>query len=331
MTYKEFCTEFTKRIVTDKRWEIGEENVTFYEDGYTAQGDAEETAFIRNTNLKYHHVEKDVLIGDYVAVQIGERCGVQSMSRFSMEYLYHEFEYDGWERVWAIVDYNMKLSRQPDGEPILAHILEFDYIKERLIIRPINFTDNRFELKNCIYKQIGDMALVLYVLLYDNQSVGVGTTKVQKNVFEQWGKELDEVWNLALHNTNVMAPPRMYMNLLECLKADPDKGIFMERKEKIELEHMDVPTVTTTRQMNGAIAMFYPNVKEKLAQLFDADYYVAFTSVNDARIHPVGTLAPRQILNCLKSVNQSFPEDEILTRKVYYYDREKKTLEVVEL
>ena len=41
-----------------------------------------------------------------------------------------------------------------------------------------------------------------------------------------------------------------------------------------------VPTITTTSQMNGAIAMFYPGVKERLAELFGGDYYVAFTSVS---------------------------------------------------
>lgn len=97
------------------------------------------------------------------------------------------------------------------------------------------------------------------------------------------------------------------------------------------LSAMVVPAVTTTTQMNGAIAMFYPGVKERIAELFGGDYYVAFTSIQESRLHKKGTVPPRQILEQIKSANKTFDPTEILTRKVYLYERASKELRQLEL
>lgn len=44
--------------------------------------------------------------------------------------------------------------------------------------------------------------------------------------------------------------------------------------------------VTTTGRVNGAVAFFYPGVKDILAEKMGGDYYVAFPSVHEAIIHP---------------------------------------------
>ena len=99
-----------------------------------------------------------------------------------------------------------------------------------------------------------------------------------------------------------------------------------------KMNSLYVPTVTTTKQQNGAIAMFYPGVQEKIAHVCGGSYYVVFTSIHDARIHVKGAMSARQILQSLKDVNKKFNKpEEILSRKVFYYDSEKKELEMLEL
>ena len=65
----------------------------------------------------------------------------------------------------------------------MKNITDYEFIRNRLIVRPINFTDNKYELKDCVYKKIGDIALVLYVLLYDDEKMGLGTVKAQKDIY----------------------------------------------------------------------------------------------------------------------------------------------------
>ena len=96
--------------------------------------------------------------------------------------------------------------------------------------------------------------------------------------------------------------------------------------EDFQISRNDVPVVTTTRQINGAIAMFYPGVQERLAELVGGEYYVAFTATDSAMIHRVGSVSPRELLLRLKHVRSVMPED-FLSKYVYKYNSEKKKIE----
>lgn len=97
------------------------------------------------------------------------------------------------------------------------------------------------------------------------------------------------------------------------------------------LPPLAVPTVTTTTQINGAIAMFYPGVMERIAELFGDDYYIAFTGTCEARLHKKGTIQPRNILMRLKQMNKAFDPSETLSNKVYLYETANQELRQLEL
>lgn len=92
-----------------------------------------------------------------------------------------------------------------------------------------------------------------------------------------------------------------------------------------------VPTVTTTAQINGAIAMFYPGVMKRIAELFGDDYYIAFTGTSEARLHKKGTIQPRNILMRIKQMNRTFDPSEILSNKVYLYETANQEMRQLEL
>lgn len=332
MEYIPFFEDLKKHILENQEWNICEENYKLYKDGDTATND-EELVFIRNTNIKYNHLESDTMIGDFINLKVPANNSNGIFCRFSIKYLYDEYLAEGWNKVDYIINENIKMATITEIEEVTANIMDYAYIHERLIIRPINFTDHRYELKDCIYEQVGDIALVLYILLYDNKELGLGTMKVQKNVFDKWGKEFSEIWQEALVNTNVWAPPRMYTNARDMMNPPYAKGAFMAINNKIDkISPLFPPVVSTTKQTNGAIAIFYPGVQKKISEICGGNYYVAFTSIDDIRIHPEGSLLPRQILQSLKDVNKQFnkPED-ILSRKVFFYNCQKGKLGIVEI
>ena len=144
-----------------------------------------------------------------------------------------------------------------------------------------------------------------------------------------WSKE---VLDAALLNTYCMAQPRMYLSPFECINPPFERGAFMSFNSPItSLDKWSIPTVTTTKLTNGAIAMFYTGVKEKIAELYGDSYYVVFTSIHEARTHCRGVYPPRDILRSLKETNRVFPKEEMLSNKVYYYDRERGTFEALML
>lgn len=333
MSYEEFRSELLRKL-EEKTGELGYDVVKYYPDGFTSE-DPTELAEIRSTNIRYHKKESDVLSGDFVLLLMGKEH--TQICRFSFTEMYSMYEAGGWEYVWTNINSNLAESRKYIKLGIMELLEEnnYDALKERLFIRPINFNDHRYELKDYVYRRIGDIVLVLYLLASDErlgEQHNIMSMKMPRALMEKWGLPEDEVWDNALTNTYIMSPPRMYITPMDSYNPPYHRGAFMAVNSDIKsLSAWTIPTITTTTQMNGAIAMFYPGVKERLAELFGDDYYVAFTSIHDAKIHKKGTILPRQILARIKEINNTFDPAETLSRKVYLYEAATKELKQLEL
>lgn len=216
------------------------------------------------------------------------------------------------------------------GKDVIGNLKQYDAIKERLILRPL-YLEHVASLGNqFLYRTEGDIALVLYVTLADDTS-GLASMKIPRMIFECWEKTEEEVMQIALANTFRNNVPRILRTVDECLNLAYQGEPFMNAGQKVRfLEHYSVPVITTTKKLNGAIAMFYPGVKEKLAELFGDSYYVVFTSIHEARLHCKGTVSVDRMRWSLKEVNRTFPEDEKLTEKIYFYDKDRGRFEEVE-
>ena len=59
MAYKEFISKLQKKL-EEKKQDLGYNKITFLEDGATSS-DAEELSIIRETNIKYHRTESQIL------------------------------------------------------------------------------------------------------------------------------------------------------------------------------------------------------------------------------------------------------------------------------
>lgn len=334
MTYKEFISELQKKL-EGKKQEIGYDKMVFLEDGMSS-ADAEELSLIRETNIKYHRTESDVLIGDYI-ILYQYKGSREQICRYDCRQLYREYENGGWAALWEQILSSIARSRKfmDLGIMDLIEKNEYDALKDRLFIRPLNFNDHRYELKDRIYRRVGDMVLVLYLLVSDEddgESHDMMSVKVPRVSMKEWGIDEEEVWEHAMCNTYLMAPPRMYLKPSDSHCPPYHRGAFMALNSNItSLSPLAVPTVTTTAQLNGAIAMFYPGVMKRIAELFGDDYYIAFTGTCEARLHKKGTIQPRNILDLIKYMNKTFDPSEVLSRKVYLYERAKQEMRQLEL
>ena len=333
MTYEEFCSELLQKL-ENRKDELGYVKVKYYPDGFTSE-DQEELMTIRDTNIRYNKTESDVLSGDFVILHV--EAVSAHICRFTCRGLYRSFEENGWEGVWTDINSSLAEGKKMAKMDIMELIdrNEYEALKEKIFIRPLNYTDHRYELKNYVYRQIGDIVLVLYLLASDER-IGerhdVSSMKLPRVMMETWNLTEDEVWENAMSSTYMMSPPRMYLNPMDTYKPPYHKGAFMAFNTDVKpLSARVVPTVTTTTQMNGAIAMIYPGVRERIAELFGGDYYVAFTSIHEARLHKKGTISPREILGRIKEMNRMLDSWEVLTRKVYLYEAASKEFKQLEL
>ena len=325
--YKVFCETLKSRILSNPLWNIRPEDYRFYPDGYCGGNDPKEQEFVLQTNMKYHGMVSDVLKGDFISIDLRMEGETICMCRFCMEYLFAEYQEEGWEKVEFILQENIELAQSSNLDFIFEHLSDYEFMKKRLMMRCVNYDDHKLELQQYVHKVYGDIAVVLYAKLYDDYR-GLGAMKIPQELLSDWNVAEDVLLEEALINTYIYAQPRLYTNLWDTLKTPVSKGAFMSVASDIEsIEKFQVPLVTTTKKMNGAIAMFYPGVKEKIAKLFGGSYYIAFTSIHEARIHHCDSVSPNLVAKSLQDVNDNSEKEEILSRQVFCYDAEKKIFE----
>ncbi len=145
MTYEEFRSEILRKL-EEKKNDLGYEQVKYYPDGFTSE-EPGELSTIRNTNVKYHKMESDVLSGDFIILLVESQH--HQVCRFSVSDLYEEFTKGSWEAVWTIINSNLAGSRKYAKLGIMELMEENKYeaLREKLFIRPLNYNDHRYELK----------------------------------------------------------------------------------------------------------------------------------------------------------------------------------------
>lgn len=212
--------------------------------------------------------------------------------------------------------------------------LDVEEIKERLIVRPLNLLNvkGHFENTPFLYRRAGtDMILAVYIVINDDKENGLLQTGVLPlEIIENWDEDEDEIFTLALENTQNYTPARLYTNIFDIEHTPELEANFMADEFPENIIRKDgTLLVTTNRKTNGAIAMFYPGVKERLADLLDGNYYVAFTSIHEAMIHREGTIDPVSVRRNVRETNRIFGPDETLTNEVWFFNKENGTFEEI--
>lgn len=327
MLLSDFCLDLIEHI---EGGDYGVKPVVkLFADGYQSTI-PDELEFIHSANIKYHRIESDSLIGTFLQLSWNRREGGSSRCRYDVAWLLERYEAGGWESVDRAIQENIDNALLIKGN-VLESMDNYELAKEHLILRPLSLVSHRLDLKGSVYQTFGDIALVLYIKIND-----IGDTflsaKVPIQKVAEWNLPEEELFANAMENTALLYPPRLYFYPYEIRNVPYMTGVFMGEGEGriTKIDPMVSPMLTTTRYTNGAIAAFYPGVKERIAEIFGCSYYLAFTSDGEACLHSVKKTDAKLADRMLKESNRHFSE-EILTNSIYYYDADKGIMSKLDL
>ncbi len=207
-------------------------------------------------------------------------------------------------------------------------IWDYETAKDSLFIRLLNYDDNSEELKDAIYKRIGDIAQVLYMKVSERDG-NVMSTKILKSIVRKWQANSDllsedYIFEEALKNTERMSPPRIYRWEQMIFNPEYEGESFMNLGDKCELKKDAMGNcLSTTKKTNGAVAVFLPGVAEQLAYMLDSDFYMVFTSVHEVMIHKADAVDAVDLSIILQdTLEEATPKEDFLTRKIYKYEKD---------
>ncbi len=285
--------------------------------------DEESVRMIKVVNLTTRGAS-DVVVLDDMLCLAWENGGLVSVKYWRVKRLYERYRRGGW--IHVLPEIVEKMESGGNGEWRPKWRASYERCRRRQVLRPLNYYRNREELEDCIYWRFGDVALVLYDLVFETEE-DCTTMKIYREMAEEWGVEDDILLNNALFNTRVRMPPRLFHGNDIRFQRSQNDGIFMPGdgeinvriEEENEQEGMRGYRLTTTRWINGAIALFYPYVKEQLAWMMKGDYYVGFPSIHEAVVHPVRHKVLSEMKAAIQHTNIVFDEREMMTDRVYRY------------
>lgn len=207
---------------------------------------------------------------------------------------------------------------------------DYEKIKSQLFIRLVNADTYSKKLSDSIYRQVGDIALALYFKVADTTE-NVVSTIVHREVLDYWQLNEDEVFNAALLNTYFMTPPRIFLfeKLITNLNYDGENFMDLNRQHALNTDHFG-NCLSTTIRTNGAVAVFLPGVTDRIAELMNSDFYAVFTSVHEVMIHCARTASVDELKSILAdTIENSTPPEDVLTHKIYKYNRGTKQFRCV--
>ena len=204
--------------------------------------------------------------------------------------------------------------------------ISYEEIRRYLIIRPLNADRERERLQDAVCRYFWDIALVLYCEIPSDDGQYISFL-VTGHVYSMWNIAPKQLFEDALANTAGKYPARMFIDLTGLLDRN-DVGMDVMAVNTVLPYSCAIPLITTANvSSNGAVAIFYPGVLEKLSLIMRGDFYIVFTGISEARLHDPSVFHPKTALEALKETNAEFPET-LLSRNVFYYDSDTGLLGV---
>lgn len=266
--------------------------------------------------------------GDRLLIKLAKHEDAWEMCGVHVKELFEEFSkgtsFD------SIVDSSVEDIKQMQKQSLYKEakkIWDYETAKDSLFIRLLNYDDNSEELKDAIYKRIGDIAQVLYMKVSERDG-NVMSTKILKSVLEKWQANSDllsedYIFEEALKNTERMSPPRIYRWEQMIFDPEYEGDNFMDLTGIHELKKDAMGNcLSTSKKTNGAVAVFLPGVAERLAALLESDFYMVFTSIHEVMIHNDRNVEPEDLKEVLQeTIKSATPKEDYLTSRIYHYSR----------
>lgn len=202
--------------------------------------------------------------------------------------------------------------------------LEFDDIKDKLVVQLAEVERNKDRLRELAYKPLDNgMVMLAYVVVQEDER-GSMRFAVTKDIAEGQNYDIDKMFETAMKNNEPV--------LVDISDAIFSDGIeFAENlfdKEITDKLPDSMYTLTNSATNLGAAALYYPDVQKRIADMLQNSYYVLPSSIHEVMILPCSVNDnPEFLRKMVKEANETVVNpQEVLSDRVFMYDREKERL-----
>ena len=228
----------------------------------------------------------------------------------------------------TIQDYLQSLNQKP--ETIMENF-SFDNVKDSLTVRLVEVSRNRQFLSNVPYMLVGNGFAYVADIKVNDGSDGYWKTTVTRTLMDSEQYNKTELFTKALAGS-VKEAPAVMRSMQETLFGFEESENLLLSDEVIpnnEKDHMYV--LSSDDGIYGASVLYYPEVKEQIAEKLGENYYALPSSLHEFLIVPESAgMDPVDLGRMVYEANHQLvdPKD-VLSDNVLHYDRNTKSLETI--
>ncbi len=220
-----------------------------------------------------------------------------------------------------------------DIELNVDDIYNFDYMRDKIILRLVNYERNEEILKKCPYVMKMNLA-VTFRWIADYHSCGIATAIVTNDQIRRWNVTVDALYNIALNNTVRLFPIQMDTMENICLSAIEDINVRERMREELRLsglEQMSMMVLTNEQKINGATAILYPHCLYNISKELRCNFYVIPSSIHEViLISKESGVTTDYLTDIIENANDTVISDgDLLSYSLYEYDSDTDVLSVV--
>lgn len=205
----------------------------------------------------------------------------------------------------------------------------YESCKNRIIYRLISRERNSLLLEDIPYIPFLDMAITFHLVVSINDSC-MQSLKITRELQQRWGVSVEQLLKLAKKNTPELLPSRVCeLSQLVARYMDTRDWKMVSEKDLTNNEKMDMIVISNEIGINGAAAVLYDGVIERIADEYGADLYLLPSSIHEMIVVPCGDEdLSRTFSSMVNNINHRYvDEEEVLSDRVYIYRREEKKFE----
>ncbi len=212
---------------------------------------------------------------------------------------------------------DLRRAHEYKGNFDVNFVANWETVKDRVVPKIVNRDLNEQLLRNRVYKELEDLAIIYYVLVDSNED-GQAAIAVTSELFRKWDISFSSLHDTAVINMTKLTPGNV-KGMLEVLA-----GILGEDYVDGMLPIDDTLYVLSNSTMvNGAAAILDDDL---MKNTFDrlGRFFVIPSSIHEAILVPVRSgMSIEEIEDMIHQVNTTeLRAEDILSERLYVYDPE---------
>lgn len=211
--------------------------------------------------------------------------------------------------------------------------MKLENFKNNVVFQFINTEQNKELLSKVPHREILDLSII-YRWVVDINENNIQSAIVKNPLIESLNLNEQQLFNLAVDNTKRLFTPSV-KNLNEVMRDilikqnAPSEVIDELTNLSITIEQT-VWVISNDRGVNGAINIMYEDVLHDLSNKLNSNLYIMPSSVHECIVVSANGYEPEHLISMVPEVNATeVSPEEILSDRVYYYDRKTKKITFV--